>query len=71
MLLAFEGQIGHRQFLGAHGFDHFLRLIGRDDFVFQPLEDIIGTIQPIGEVNRRAGDVEIPPLGIGADQWSR
>src|SRR5262245_30336975 len=44
MLFALERQIGDRQLFGAHGGDHFLRLIGRDDFVFQALEDDYGAI---------------------------
>ena len=68
MLLAFECEIGYRQVLRAHGFDHFLGLIGRDDFVFQALENDHGTIQLIGEMDRRAGDVEIAAFGVRADQ---
>jgi len=68
VLLALEREICHREFLGAHGFDHFFGLIGWDDFVFQALEENHRARQAIREVDRRALDVEIAPIGIGADQ---
>src|SRR6266550_3857129 len=68
VLFAFKREISNRQFFSAHGFDHFLGLIGRNDFVFQALDENHRAIQMVGEVNRRAFDVEIAPLGIGADQ---
>ena len=54
--------------LGADRFDHFFRLIGWDDFVFQALEDDHGAIQFIREVDRRARDVKFAATGVGADQ---
>src|SRR6266550_8197892 len=68
VLFTFESKIRHRQFLGAHGLKHFFCLVWRNDFVFQALEENHRARQAIGEVNRRAFDVEIAPLGIGADQ---
>src|SRR5262245_55896528 len=32
MLLTLEGEVGHRQPLGAYGVGHHLRLVGRHDF---------------------------------------
>src|SRR5262245_55207215 len=39
VLLALEGDVSHRQPLGAQGIDHHLGLIRRHDLVFQTLKE--------------------------------
>ena len=66
VLLALIFQVGHRQLLGAHGLEHLARLFGRDHFILGALEEDQRAVELVGEMDRRALDIEILwPRGRG------
>src|SRR5688572_3757934 len=57
VLLALEREVRNGQTLRAHGVGHHLRLVRRDDLVFQALEQNQRALEPVDEVNRRSSPV--------------
>src|SRR5579884_945038 len=67
VLLALVEQASHRQLLLPHRRDHHLRLVRRNDFVFQSLEEDDRTGEALGMIERRALQVQVAPLWIWTD----
>src|SRR5947207_2119482 len=68
MLLAGKGNVSYWKAFFAQGFHHHLRLIWRDDLIFQALKENDRTGQAVGEVYRRALEIEIAPFRIRTNQ---
>ena len=68
VLLALERDVGDRQAFLAEGVDDQLRLVRRDDLVFQALKENHRCRDPIQEVNRGPLSIDVPLLGPAADQ---
>ncbi len=68
MLFSLEGDVGRGNALGADGLEHPLRLVRRHDLVLQPLEQDQGTGQPVGVVDWRTLQIQVPAFRVRADQ---
>src|SRR6202165_5059178 len=62
VLLALEGDVGHRQPLLAERRNDEFSLVGRHDLVLQPLEEDHGRRDPIDGVDRRALAIDVSIL---------
>ena len=68
MLLAGERQIGAGDALAPHRVKHQLRLVGRDDAVFQPLQQNDGAGQAVGLVDGRPPAIDVRALRVRRHQ---
>lgn len=68
VLFPFEGEIGNGHALLPQRINDQLRLVGRDDFILESLEDDEGFGEAVQMVDRRARHVEILLLGVGAHE---
>ena len=64
----FEGDVGHRDAFLPQCCDHQFGLRWRHDLVLQALEEDDGAVQAVDVMDRRAGQVNVALLRIGADQ---
>src|SRR5215216_2920614 len=68
MLLTRKRHVRNRNSLASDRLYHLLRLVRRDHLVFQSLEKDHRTRQPLGKINRRAIEVDVPSLRIPPQQ---